>query len=99
MTCPSELSWLVIVVVWDEGPSLVVFATIFCVDSLKVKGGWTAFEMRVAMAGRSGIPSSSAVRVTFSSHRESSTGSAVVTATCATSPLSQITSKTKHYGC
>ena len=31
----------------------------------------------------------------FSSHRQSSTGSVVVTATCATSPLSQITCKTK----
>ena len=31
----------------------------------------------------------------FSRHRQSSTGSVVVTATCATSPLSQITSKTK----
>ena len=30
--------------------------------------------MRVAMAGRSGFPSSSAVRVIFSSHRRSSTG-------------------------
>ena len=32
---------------------------------------------------------------TFSSHRQSSTGSVVVTATCATSPLSQITYKTE----
>ena len=31
----------------------------------------------------------------FSSHRQSNTGSVVVAATCATSPLSQITSKTK----
>ena len=31
----------------------------------------------------------------FSSHRQSHTGSVVVSATCATSPLSQITSKTK----
>ena len=36
------------------------------------------------------------VFVTFSSHRQSSTGSVVVTATCATSPLSQITSNTKN---
>ena len=41
------------------------------------------------MAGRSGVPSSSAMRVTFSNHRQSSTGSVAVTATCATSPLSQ----------
>ena len=33
--------------------------------------------------------------VTFSSHGQSSTGSVAVTTTCATSPLSQITSKTK----
>ena len=32
---------------------------------------------------------------TFSSHRQSSTGSVVVTATCATSPPSQITSQTQ----
>ena len=31
----------------------------------------------------------------FSSHRKSGTGSVAVTATCATSPLSQITSETK----
>ena len=37
----------------------------FCVNSLKVKGSWTAFQMRVAMAGRSGFPPSSAVRVAF----------------------------------
>ena len=37
----------------------------------------------------------SPVSVIFSSHRQSSTGSVVVTATCATSPLSQITYKTK----
>ena len=30
-----------------------------------MKGGWTAFQVRVAMAARSGLPSSSAVRVTF----------------------------------
>ena len=35
------------------------------------------------------------VGVLFSSHRQSGTGSVVVFATCATSPLSQITSKTK----
>ena len=51
--------------------------------------------MTVAMAGRSGFPSSPVVRVTCSSHRQSSTGCVVVTATCATSPLSQITYKTK----
>ena len=33
----------------------------------------------------------------FSSHRQSSTGSVVVTTTCATSPLSQFTSKTKVF--
>ena len=36
------------------------------------------------------------VCVTFSSHRQSGTGSLVVTASCATSLLSQITSKTKN---
>ena len=35
------------------------------------------------------------VCVTFSSHRQTSTGCVAVTATCATSPLSQITYKTK----
>ena len=83
-----------IVAVWDEGLSIIVFASV-CVNSLKVKGGWTAFQMRVAMAGRSGFPASSAVQVAFSSHRQSSTESVVVTATCAMSPLSQITSKIK----
>ena len=33
---------------------------------------------------------------TFSSHGQSSSGRVVVTTTCATSPLSQITSKTKQ---
>ena len=36
------------------------------------------------------------VRCTFSSHRQSSTGGVVIATTCATSPLSQITSKTKR---
>ena len=44
------------------------------------------------MAGRSGLPSSSAA------HRQCSTGCVVVPATCATSPLSQTTSKTKTKG-
>ena len=38
---------------------------------------------------------SARVGSTFSSHMQFSTGSVDVTATCATSPLSQITSKTK----
>ena len=65
----------------------------FCVNSLKVKGGWTAFQVRVAMAGRSGLPSSSAVCVTFSSHRRCSTGE-VSLRYGATSRASLIISKT-----
>ena len=61
------------VAVWDEGLSLVVFVTVFCVNSWKVKGGWTVYQVRVAMAGRSGFSSSPAVCVTFSSHTQSST--------------------------
>ena len=38
------------------------------------------------------------VRVIFSSHRQSSTGSVVVTATCATSPQSQITLSLERRG-
>ena len=46
---------------WDEG--LVCHSV--CMNRSKVKGGWTAFQMRVAMAGSSGFPSSSAVRAFF----------------------------------
>ena len=57
------------------------------------------FKWESCHAWRSGFPSSSAVRVTFSSHRQSSTDSVAVTAACATSPLSQTTSKKKNWTC
>ena len=50
------------------------------------------------VAGSDSERVSPAVCFTFSSHRQSSTGSFVVTATCATS-LSQITSKTNINSC
>ena len=50
---------------------------------------------RLVLQKGKGVKDWTACQMIFSSHRQSSTGSVVVTATCATSLLSQITSKTK----
>ena len=66
MTCPSELSWLVcslqfgccvnIMAVWDEGFSLIAFATVFVWIVGRLKGGWTTFQMRVCHGWKKWFP-------------------------------------------
>ena len=56
MTCHTELSWLVLFL------QIVVSVRTLWLCGM---GAFSLFQMRVAMAGRRGFPSSSAVRVIF----------------------------------
>ena len=107
MTGPSELSWPVnflqilfsknIVAVCDEGPSLTVLATLFRVNSGKAKEACASFcrNLRLRTFQCVEFVLSMSVRHYLQAADMSSTGSVEVTATCATSPLSHITSRTK----